>query len=123
MTLGHDDGLRVKRPSGISPPSIVRGGKDRPELFFLRSQVPPAEGMEPLAGLDACPGGASRLVGSRTPHVTRGCVPRPSWAGTKQPPDCIGQTLGSTWRGGASRGYESLGNETTTARPVFQPWG
>ena len=26
MTLGHDDGLRVKRPSGISPPSIVRGG-------------------------------------------------------------------------------------------------
>ena len=39
------------------------------------------------------------MVGSRTPHVTRGCVPRPSWAGTKQPPDCIGQTLGSTWRG------------------------
>ena len=30
------------------------GGEDRPELFFLRSQVPPAEGMEPLAGLDAC---------------------------------------------------------------------
>jgi len=69
------------------------------------------------------PGGASRLVGSRTPHVTRGCVPRPSWADTKQPPDRIGQTLGSTWRGGASRGYESLGNETTTERPVFQPWG
>ena len=74
MTLGHDDGLRVKRPSGISPPSIVRGGEDRPELFFLRSQVPPAEGMEPLAGLDACPGDASRLAGSRTPHVTRGCA-------------------------------------------------
>ena len=45
MTLGHDDGLRVKRPSGISPASIVRGGKDRPELFFLRGQVPPAEGI------------------------------------------------------------------------------
>ena len=84
MTLGHDDGLRVKRPSGISPASIVREGKDRPELFFLRGQVPPAKGervlfigtppvtlvLEPLAGLDACPGGASRLVGSRTPHVT-----------------------------------------------------
>jgi hypothetical protein len=26
---------------GISPASIVREGKDRPELFFLRSQVPP----------------------------------------------------------------------------------
>ena len=45
MTLGHDDGLRVKRPSGISPTSIVREGKDRPELFFLRGQVPPAEGI------------------------------------------------------------------------------
>ena len=45
MTLGQDDGLRVKRPSGISPASIVREGKDRPELFFLRSQVPPAEGI------------------------------------------------------------------------------
>ena len=44
------------------------------------------------------------MVGSRTPHVPRGCVPRPSWAGTvtKQPPDCIGQTLGSTWRRGVA---------------------
>ena len=122
MTLGHDDGLRVKRPSGISPLSIVRGGKDRPELVFLRSQVPPAEGMEPLAGLDACPGVRADWLAPEPP-MSPGCVPRPSWAGTKQPPDCIGQTLGSTWRGGASRGYESLGNETTTARPVFQPLG
>jgi len=110
-------------PQGsLLPPSWGRG-RTAPNSSSSEARCLQRKVLEPLAGLDACPGGASRLVGSRTPHVTRGCVPRPSWAGTKQPPDCIGQTLGSTWRGGASRGYESLGNETTTARPVFQPWG
>ena len=121
MVQNHGDGLGAKRLSGISPSwGRTAPNSSSPEVRGLRQTV-----WSPLSGLAGCLGGARRLIGSRTPDVSRarGCVPRPSWAGTKQPPDCIGQTLGSTWRGGASRGYESLGNETTTARPVFQPWG
>ena len=80
MTLGHDDGLRVKRPSGISPASIVREGKDRPELFFLRGQVPPAEGIgapgRPGPGHPPGSGGRPSEPQGGRPDVNPGGVPR-----------------------------------------------
>jgi hypothetical protein len=102
MTLGHDDGLRVvKRPSGISPASIVREGKDRPELFLLRSQVPPAEGIEAPVRLGRLSWGCEQIVWLPNPPCHQGVCASTLMGRHKQPPDCIGQTLGSTWRGGA----------------------
>ena len=86
-------------------------------LFFMRKQKKFSPDLESASGSHQRVEHALRLKmsGFLTPKLAR----TPQFFA----PDCIGQTLGSTWRGGASRGYESLGNETTTARPVFQPWG
>ena len=102
--------------SGISPPSIVRTAPGR----TLLSPKPGASsgrygtlvrlgrlswGCEQIGWLPnpvtpMSPGGVCL-----DPHASGQAVP-----GTKQPPrDCIGQTRGSTWRGGASRGYEFPG--------------
>ena len=63
--------LRVKRSSGISPASIVREGKDRPELFFLQSQVPPAEGIGAPVTLGRLSWGCEQIAWLPNP---------PSWA-------------------------------------------
>ena len=97
MTLGHDDGLRVKRPSGISPASIVREGKDRPELFFPRSQVPPAEGIgAPVRpGRLSCPGVRADWLAPEPPMSPGGVCLDPHGQAQNSHPTDIGQTLGS----------------------------
>ena len=82
MVLDRDDGLRVKRRSGISVFQPGPGGKrkDRPELFFRSGLTPLSDGLEsrpcPMYLL------GTGVLGTRapeTPHVTRGC--NPLWTG------------------------------------------
>jgi hypothetical protein len=91
----HDEGLRVKRRSGISVVPARPGGKrkDHPELFFPRGFTPPSDCLEsqPMHLLGIGVWDAIRLIDPQNPPTSPGgwvCAPPYGRASGSHPHRC-----------------------------------